>query len=176
MLHPWIPKKDGKYYILDINGDIDWKDISSIVAFNEYNERFLSEVNAKFRSITDDGIVDETYQAIYINEISIDDNWPPYTVYNHEYYRYVIWDTDIKDRHVVVNDECIGSINSIQSNDSDRDFAGDHYMLELPTHLTSDYTYFLYSPKQIYNLILKGVDVKEFLYQLEKARILGIHV
>ena len=79
------------------------------------------------------------------------------------------------ERHVVINDEFITSYSSEgNSNEGFQNYA----LFKLPTHINKDESMFLYTPHQIYNLYINFImtkeEIQDFIYKLEKARILNV--
>lgn len=197
-LYPWLPAIDNTYYFLvtceTINKVVSYKEVEDIVCINKYSKRFLKEINAKFivykgnevNMILNDVFLSfDRYQAIYKLELYPEDplereRWIPYYSMLHDSlnsieYTWPCYYSRASERHVIVNNEFIVTYES--EGNSNPDFQNYLYF-KVPTHINKDKTLFLYTPHQIYNLYINFImtkeEIKEFIYQLEKARILNV--
>lgn len=203
-LYPWLPLKqiDHTYYFLvtckTVNPTVNYKEIEDIVCINKYSRRFLEESNAEFivyngaevETVLNDVILSfDKYQAIHKVVLYAEDcvcethdrkNWIPYYDEFHDCLGSIEY-TDIEcyprvsERHVIVNNEFI---TSYESEGNSNEGYQNYVYFKIPTHLNKDQSLFLYTPHQIYNLyinfIMSKEEIKEFIYKLEKARILNV--
>lgn len=197
-LYPWLPAIDSTYYFLvtckTINKVVNYKEIEDIVCINKYSKKFLEEINGKFivykgnevDTILNDVFLSfDRYQAIHKLEIYPEDPldrklWIPYYSMFHDSsssieYTWPCYYSRASERHVIVNNEFIVTYKS--EGNSNPDFQNYLYF-QIPTHINKDKSLFLYTPHQIYNLYINFImtkeEIKEFIYKLEKARILNV--
>ena len=165
----------------------------------EINAKFIVYKGNEVDTILNDVFLSfDRYQAIYkldfasqhciygINDEDVSTfkerkNWIPYYSKQHDSSSSIEYTTTdcyprASERHVIVNSEFVTSYESIM--ESNPDFLGWYVYFKVPTHINKDKTLFLYTPHQIYNLYINFImtkeEIKEFIYQLEKARILNV--